>query len=719
MNDRTSLILAASYLLIVLLAAPPVIAAASGNASAVTISAVPPEGAAYLFGNGVELSGINTASNTTYLFLAGMDCSPAGSRMQSKNPCSTPVRDGDASTFIAVPVGNDSRWSWNWDTALLPPVDGTYTVYAENSPRDATRLGTAIFDSTALNFTSHTLTASVWPAAAMQGDTITISGKATGDPAPGVEIWVIGPEYSDRAVVGTDEKMHYSWEIDTTGTHLLNGTYHLFVEHPSADERFDFDLNGDSLFSNRIRSNIFTFRGNGRLYGEAAFTAFSAALNGPRTDDIIVPLSFTLGMGPSSAAVTPAGSLRAAMPDSSGNGSAALATGTSGNDSLPAVSANDSVVPATAGLPGTPVPADAGSDGKSPQLLLSALVLGTALVAGGGAAFVLLRRSTGGGIAKKAKTPARPGPGDGSDRNRTGGPGPGGTGQSSAGPATRKPPAPEAFPVQAFPRELAEKYTGIAPVGSGGFAMVYSAYRAGDNRKVAVKIPVRSDERTGRSFLHEIRVWETLHHPNIVEVLAANILPIPYVEMEYVPGSLEGLAKPVDSIAAARIVRGIAEGIRYAHAHRCIHRDIKPQNILLTETMGVKITDWGISKFIEERGKKTTLAGFSLSYAAPEQIAPERFGSTDERTDIWQIGAVFYELATGSTPFYGDSMMEIVNETLGEDPIPPSDYNPKAAPIEPIILRCLEKDPALRYQTADELLAALDEFLTPGNHQSR
>ena len=135
----------------------------------------------------------------------------------------------------------------------------------------------------AINITEPTLSAAARPSDARQGDTITISGKATGHPAPGIAIWVIGPDYSNRSVVEPDPEGSYSLDIDSTATHLLPGNYHVFVEHPSTDDAFDFDLNGDYLFNNRIRSNIFTFQGNGRLYGEAAYTAFSAAINGPKS----------------------------------------------------------------------------------------------------------------------------------------------------------------------------------------------------------------------------------------------------------------------------------------------------------------------------------------------------------------------------------------------------------------------------------------------------
>jgi serine/threonine protein kinase len=216
---------------------------------------------------------------------------------------------------------------------------------------------------------------------------------------------------------------------------------------------------------------------------------------------------------------------------------------------------------------------------------------------------------------------------------------------------------------------------------------------------------------TGRSFLNEIKAWETLRHPNIVEISAVNILPVPYVEMEFVPGSLEALEKPLPVWKAVHLVKGIADGMSYAHRQGFIHRDIKPHNILLTEDLVPKITDWGMSKVLAADVKNSSIAGFSLSYAAPEQVSPSEFGRTDERTDVYQIGVVFYELVTGSIPFGGESIVEVGNAILREKPTLPSEYNPEAAAVEKIVLKCLEKDPAKRFQTAAELLDALSRYL--------
>ncbi len=257
-----------------------------------------------------------------------------------------------------------------------------------------------------------------------------------------------------------------------------------------------------------------------------------------------------------------------------------------------------------------------------------------------------------------------------------------------------------------FPPELAERYGQVAFVGRGGLGQVFSAVRRDDRRTVAVKIPVAYDEATGKTFMKEMRFWEDLTHENIVTVHSDNILPVPYVEMEYLPRTLEQLEKPLPVETAARIAAGIAAGLAYAHERGVIHRDIKPRNILLADDLTPKITDWGMSTTLAS-SRDTTISGFTLAYAAPEQIAPERFGRTDARTDIYQLGAVFYELVTGKTPNAGESLVGLAGATLQEQPVPPGEINPDAAGFDPIILRCLAKEPADRYQSAGEVLDAI------------
>lgn len=257
-----------------------------------------------------------------------------------------------------------------------------------------------------------------------------------------------------------------------------------------------------------------------------------------------------------------------------------------------------------------------------------------------------------------------------------------------------------------FPQNLLERYHNVAYIGVGGTARVFRAERRSDGMTVAVKVPIRSDEATGRCFLREMTIWEHLSHPNIVRLFSVNILPVPYVEMEYISQSLDDIEKPMDTAMAADIVRGIAGGLEYAHAHGVIHRDIKPRNILLVDGKVPKITDWGLGRMLSDPGE-TGNAGFSLAYAAPEQIAPERFGRTDARTDIYQIGAIFYELITGRPPFICDTMGSCINAILNEMPIPPPSVH-GIAPYDPIIQRCLAKMPDDRYRSMTELIAELD-----------
>ncbi|HOT04554.1 MAG TPA: protein kinase [Methanolinea sp.] len=269
-----------------------------------------------------------------------------------------------------------------------------------------------------------------------------------------------------------------------------------------------------------------------------------------------------------------------------------------------------------------------------------------------------------------------------------------------------------------FPQELTEKYQVMEFVGSGGLARVYRARNLQSGQEVALKIPLQSDEKTGRSFLKEIVGWEGLNHENIVRVSGVNILPVPYVEMEYVPKTLADVHKPLPVRSAARFCRDVARGLLFAHERGIIHRDIKPHNILVTNEGVPKITDWGMSKVMGVTGMPT-ITGFSLAYAAPEQLAPQTFGETDQRTDIYQIGCVLYELLTGTVPFPGNDMVKVSALILSEVPKRPSILNPDALPLDTIVMRCLEKRPDDRYQNVRDLIGDLDAFLLREDTEDR
>jgi len=264
-------------------------------------------------------------------------------------------------------------------------------------------------------------------------------------------------------------------------------------------------------------------------------------------------------------------------------------------------------------------------------------------------------------------------------------------------------------PVSLFPQELGEYYTEIKPIGSGGFARVFRARRKSDGTEVAVKIPLFADAQTGKSFVREITSWQNLNHRNIVKLYDLNILPIPYLEMELCDGNLEGLPKPLEIERAARLIFDIAEGLKYAHSKEIIHRDLKPANVLLHDGVP-KIADWGLSKIAKD-SRGSMHSSFTILYASPEQLAPDKFGKTDNRTDIYQLGTIFYELTTGEPPFQSDSVTEVMAQILMAQPKPPSDKNYEVKVVEPIIMKCLEKEMSQRYQTADHLQKDLAEYL--------
>lgn len=287
----------------------------------------------------------------------------------------------------------------------------------------------------------------------------------------------------------------------------------------------------------------------------------------------------------------------------------------------------------------------------------------------------------------------------------------------------RKPAAKSAYDTapqasHGFPPELREKYHSIELIGEGGFAKVFKAERKSDGKVVAVKIP-RLDERTGKSFLKEVSAWQMLSHENIIKLYDANVYPMPYLEMEYAEGvevdgkhvrDLEHLPKPLEPEKAVEIVKGIASGLSHAHKKGIIHRDLKPLNVLLTKEMKPKITDFGLAR-LSVISRFSTFKGYSPLYAAPEQLDPETYGETDARTDIYQLGVIFYELLTGKLPYEGYTQAElsakIVNPNL--KPVPPGKHNTKASGYDSIVMRCLSKNKADRFNTVEEFLKALEQ----------
>ena len=243
-------------------------------------------------------------------------------------------------------------------------------------------------------------------------------------------------------------------------------------------------------------------------------------------------------------------------------------------------------------------------------------------------------------------------------------------------------------------------YEVLEPIGEGGFAIVYRARRKNDSSLVAIKVPKVLD----KDFVKELAVWHNLNHPNIVKLIDYGINPRPYMVMELMKGgSLQG--KTFDKDTATRIILDVLSGLKYAHEKGIIHRDIKPSNILLDENGRAKVSDWETAKISDI----TTSANevFTFIYAAPEQL-DTRLGPIDEKTDVYQVCEVFYEILTGRPVFQGDPK-EVHDKKLNMQITLPSSINPNLKDYDKIFLKCLSPKKEDRYST-EELIYILSKM---------
>ncbi len=261
---------------------------------------------------------------------------------------------------------------------------------------------------------------------------------------------------------------------------------------------------------------------------------------------------------------------------------------------------------------------------------------------------------------------------------------------------------------------LNNRYEIIEKIGGGGMAEVYKAKCRVLDRYVAVKI-LRSefveDEEFISKFKDESQAAAKLNHNNIVNIYDTGIdRDIHYIVMEYVEGTTlkEYIKnnKPIDIKESINIACQIGEALRHAHSNKIIHRDIKPQNILLTKDKVAKVGDFGIARAISEKTITNSDKSIgSVHYFSPEQA---RGGYVDNRTDIYSLGVVLFEMVTGRVPFDGDTPISVALKHVNENMSKPSKYNEDIPDkLEEIILKSTNKIQRLRYHNIDEMIEDL------------
>ncbi|HWX56102.1 MAG TPA: protein kinase [Verrucomicrobiae bacterium] len=260
-------------------------------------------------------------------------------------------------------------------------------------------------------------------------------------------------------------------------------------------------------------------------------------------------------------------------------------------------------------------------------------------------------------------------------------------------------------------------YEVVAVLGAGGMGQVYKVRNVLSERFEAMKVLLPSlegDTELADRFLREIKVQAALDHPNIAKLYtalrASNQL---LMVMEFVEGvSLERLLKHAQPLVHDVILytSQVLDALAYAHAHGVIHRDIKPANIMRTPSGTIKLLDFGIARIKSDR--KLTQTGATLGsiyYMSPEQI---KGSEPDVRSDLYSLGVVLYEMVTGKRPFQGDSNYSIMAAHLQEIPLPPMEIVPWVqGPISDVVMKAIAKDPAERYQSAQEFRAALKNIV--------
>ena len=271
---------------------------------------------------------------------------------------------------------------------------------------------------------------------------------------------------------------------------------------------------------------------------------------------------------------------------------------------------------------------------------------------------------------------------------------------------------------------LGERYQIQDPIGRGGMATIYRGRDLRTDHIVAIKIlreVYSTDPKFVTRFQREAKAAAALQHPNIVQVYDYGQSEGNYfIVMECIEGTdLRRYLRSRGVLAVDRVImiaHDIALGLGAAHRRQIVHRDVKPQNILVGRDGSIKLTDFGIASVYKDiNDERLTTTGMTLGtvqYYAPEQAQGE---IVNPAADVYALGIVMYEMLTGRTPFDGDTPVAVAMQHIQDLPVPPSQHNPNIPPaLEAIVMRCLEKIPEMRYRDGNALARAI-EVLSEGD----
>lgn len=259
-----------------------------------------------------------------------------------------------------------------------------------------------------------------------------------------------------------------------------------------------------------------------------------------------------------------------------------------------------------------------------------------------------------------------------------------------------------------------DRYQIIEELGKGGMGRVYKALDTKINEKIALKLikpEIASDKKTIERFSNELKFARKIRHKNVCQMFdLGEYQGTHFITMEYVVGGdLKRLIRKMGRLSAGQaiaIAKQVCDGLGEAHKHGVVHRDLKPQNIIVDDEGSARIMDFGIARSLEGKG----ITGAGVMIGTPDYMSPEQVESkeTDQRSDIYSLGVILYEMVTGQVPFEGDTPFSIGVKHKSEAPKPPKELNEQIPDdLNRVILRCLEKDKDNRYQSTGELCSEL------------